>query len=165
MGLVDDHKENYPIWSTALSEQASSAKMSSPSIATLASRALSINFPTKGVLPLPKHAITNLTPSSLCQPPLVSTSGGIVTTSDGLITVTPLYTTDGQNVIVHKNISTTPSLQVPINTSAVITSMAASLLNAVSLPAANIPTVGELLQSSNQLFFRSQKTEQNTTTA
>ena len=161
-GLVipTSDKEN---WNTALSEQASSAKMQSPSIAMLASRALSMNFPvTKGIVPLPsKNAVTNVTPSSLCQPQLVSTGG---TVSDGLITVTPLYTTDGHNVIVHKSVSSAPSLQAPnISPSAVITSMAASLLSAACKPS-NIPTVGQLLQS-NQLFALSQKTEHNTTTA
>ena len=149
-----------------MSEQASSAKMQSPSITTLASRALSMNFPmTKGIAPLPKYPVTNITPSSLCQTQLVST-GANVTASDGLITVTPLYTTDGRNVIVHKSISSTPSLQAPaINSSAVITSMAASLLSAACKPLpTNIPTVGQLLQS-NQLLVRSQKAEQATTTA
>lgn len=150
-----------------MSEQASSAKMQSSSIATLASRALSMNFPmTKGIAPLPKYPVTSVTPSSLCQTQLASTGGNFVTASDGLITVTPLYTTDGRNVIVHKSISSTPSLQAPaINSSAVITSMAATLLSAACKPLpTNIPTVGQLLQS-NQLLVRSQKAEQNTTTA
>ena len=161
--FVSSTSENKENWSTALSEQALPAKMQSPSIAMLASRAM--NFPvTKGIVPLPlKNAITDVTPSSLCQPQLVTTTGNIVTTSDGLITVTPLYTTDGHNVIVHKSISSTP---VPNISPSMITSMAASLLSAACKPslATNIPTVGELLQS-NQLFAFSQKTEQNTTTA
>ena len=158
---TSDNKEN---WSTALSEQASSAKMQSPSIAMLASRALSMNFPvTKGIVPLPsKNAVTNVTPSSL--PQLVSTGGSVATKSDGLITVMPLYTTGGHNVTVHKSVSSAPSLQVPnISPTAVITSVAASLLSAAYKPS-NIPTVGQLLQSK-QLFALSQKTELNTTTA
>lgn len=162
-----DDKENIP-WSNAQSEQASSAKMPSPSIATLASRALSMNLPmAKGIIPLPsKYAVTNVTSSSLCQPQLVSTGGSVSTASDGLITVTPLYTTlDSHNVIVHKNLSSTPTLQASnINSTAAITSMAASLLSAACKPlTANIPTVGQLLQS-NQLFACSQKNEQNSTT-
>ena len=160
---ISDNKEN---WSTALSEQASSAKMQAPSIAMLANRAISTNFPvTKGIVPLPsKNAVTNVTPSSLCQPQLVSTGSSIVAASDGLITVTPLYTTDGHNVIVHKGVSSAPSLSAAsISPSAMITSMAASLLSACK--PTNIPTVGQLLQS-NQLFALSQKTEHhNTTTA
>ena len=158
--LFQDLKANKENWSTALSEQASSAKMQSPTIATLASRALSSNLPlTKGILPLPlQHAVTNVTPSSLCLPQLVSTTSN-TSSSDGLITVTPLYTMDGRNVIVHKSIPSTPTLQVPnISTSAVITSMAASLLSAACkqpLPT-NIPTVGQLLQT-NQLLACSQK--------
>ena len=157
-GLVVSTSDNKENWSTALSEQASSAKMQSPSIAMLASRALSMNFPvTKGIVPLPsKNALTNVTPSSL--PQLVSTGGSIGTASDGLITVTPLYTT------IHKGVSSAPSLQAPnISPTAVITSVAASLLSAACKPS-NIPTVGQLLQS-NQLFALSQKTELNTTTA
>ena len=162
-----DNKENSLTWSTALSEQASSAKIQSPSIATLASRALSMSLPmTKGIVPLPpKYAVTSVAPSTLCQPQLVSTGANVVTASDGLITVTPLYTTDGHNVIIHsQGTSSTPSLQPPsITSTAVITSMAASLLGAAYKPlAANIPTIGQLLQS-NQLFVQSQKTEQNTT--
>ena len=117
-----------------------------------------MNFPmTKGIAPLPKSAVTNVTPSSLCQ---VSTGANFVTPS---ITVTPLYTTGGHNLIAHnKSISPTPSLQAPaINSNAVITSMAASLLSAACKP---FPTVGQLLQS-NQLLVRSQKVEQSTTTA
>ena len=117
-----------------------------------------MNFPmTKGIAPLPKSAVTNVTPSSLCQ---VSTGANFVTPS---ITVTPLYTTGGHNLIAHnKSISPTLSLQAPaINSNAVITSMAASLLSATCKP---FPTVGQLLQS-NQLLVRSQKVEQSTTTA
>lgn len=162
-----DNKENSLTWSTALSEQASSAKIQSPSIATLASRALSMSLPmTKGIVPLPpKYTVTSVAPSTLCQPQLVSTGANVVTASDGLITVTPLYTTDGHNVIIHsQGISSAPSLQPPsITSTAVITSMAASLLSAAYKPlTTNIPTIGQLLQS-NQLFVQSQKTEQNTT--
>lgn len=160
-GLVVPSSDNKENWSTALSEQASSAKMQSPSMAMLANRALSMNFPvTKGIVPLPsKNVVTNVTPSSL--PQLVSTSGNIATVSDGLITVTPLYTTDGHNVIVHKSVSSAPPLQAPnINPTAVV---AASLLSAACKPS-NIPTVGQLLKSS-KLFTLSQKTELNTTTA
>jgi len=162
-----DNKENIP-WSSAQSEQASSAKMSSPSIATLASRALSMDpLVTKGIFPLPsKYAVTNVTSSSSCQSQLVSTGGSVTTASDGLITITPLYTTlDGRNVIVHKSLSSTPTLQAPIiNSTTAITSMAASLLSAACKPlATNIPTVGQLLQS-NQWLACSQKTEQSTTT-
>lgn len=162
--FTGDNQENSPTWSTALAEQALSAKIQSPSIATLASRALSMPV-TKGITPLPsKHAITNVTPSSMCQPQ-VSTDSSVSTAPDGLITVTPLYTMDGQNIIVHKTLSSTPALQPSnINTSAAITSMAASLLTAACKPfSTNIPTVGQLLQS-NQLFVRSQKMEQITTT-
>ena len=161
--VVTSTSENKESWSTALSEQALPAKIQSPSIAMLANRALS--FPvTKGIVPLPlKSAITDVTPSSLCQPQLVTTTGNIVTASDGLITVTPLYTTDGHNVIVHKSISSTPA---PNISPSMITSMTASLLHAACKPSlpSNIPTVGELLQS-NQLFAFPQKTECSSTTA
>jgi len=157
-------------WSSALSEQASAAKSQSPSTTTQASRALSSYFPmSKGIIPITSNqTVANVTPS-----PLQLVSSNVTSISDRLITVTPLYTLSGSDVILHKNIQppSSSSMQqqhTPIVSSTLPTmSTVASLLNAAckQTPSStttqgfNFPTIGQLLQS--QLLTMPQKTEQN----
>jgi len=151
-------------WSSALSEQASAAKSQSPSTTTQASRALSSHFPmSKGIIPIAGNpTVANVIPQIV--------SNNVTSISDRLITVTPLYTLSGSDVILHKSIQPPSSLQqqqTPIISSTLptmSTSVAASLLNAAckQTPSSNtqalsFPTIGQLLQS--QLLTMPQKTE------
>jgi len=159
-------------WNSALLEQASAAKSQSPNTTTPASRALSSHFPmSKGIIPITSNqTVANVTPS-----PLQLVSSNVTSISDGLITVTPLYTLSGSDVILHKSIQPPPSSSIqqqhtPIVSSTLptmSTSVAASLLNAAckqtpsntTTQGFNFPTIGQLLQS--QLLTMPQKTEQN----
>lgn len=141
--------------SSALSELAPAAKSQSPSTTTAANRALSTHFPmSKGIVPISSSpTVANVTPSTL-----QAVSNNISLTSDGLITVTPLYT-----------LPPTASSQTPVINSTMptkmSTSIAASFLSAAckqmpssAAPGFKIPTIGQLLQSS-QLLTVPQKTE------